>query len=105
MKLFRHRSRAISRTHTLPGLGLLALGLLVALAFASNAGATAAPVPLGTAGSFAILAGTSVTDVPTSTISGDVGVSPGPWVPGLTCAEVSGTIYSVDASGASVPRD
>ncbi|MGZ4380936.1 MAG: ice-binding family protein, partial [Gaiellaceae bacterium] len=69
------------------------------MAFASNAGATAAPVPLGTAGSFAILAGTSVTDVPTSTISGDVGVSPGPWVPGLTCAEVSGTIYSVDASG------
>ena len=35
MKLSRHRSRAISRTRTLPG--LLALGLLMALAFASNA--------------------------------------------------------------------
>ena len=57
--------------------------------------------PLGTAGSFSILAGTAITDVPTSVVSGDVGLSPlaGSFI-GLTCAEVAGTIYAVDTSGA-----
>ena len=90
MKLFKHRAV----------LGLLALGSLVTLTFAGSVVAANPPtVNLGTAGSFAILAGSSVTDVPNSTINGDVGLSPSAWVPGLTCAEVTGTIYSVDASG------
>lgn len=59
-----------------------------------------ASVNLGTAGKFVILANTAVTDVPTSVVTGDVGASP---VTGaalsLTCAEVTGTIYSVDAAG------
>jgi len=58
------------------------------------------PVNLGTAGSFAILTKTGVTDVYASTITGDVGASPitGAAI-GVTCPEVAGTIYSVDASG------
>jgi len=58
-------------------------------------------VDLGTADPFAILAGTGVTDVPTSAITGNVGVSPatGASITGLTCAEVTGTIYTVDAAG------
>ena len=82
--------------------GLLLLGFLVALAGAGRTRAAAiSPVPLGTAKPFAILAGSSITDVPPSAIKGDVGLSPSGWVPGLTCAEVvpNGTIYSVDASG------
>gem|GEM_PF-2300974 len=57
---------------------------------------------LGTVGSFAILAGTAITNVPTSAITGDVGLSPssGSNYSGLTCVEVTGgTIYSVDAGG------
>ncbi len=64
MKLFKHRAV----------LGLLALGSLVTLTFAGSVVAANPPtVNLGTAGSFAILAGSSVTDVPNSTINGDVG--------------------------------
>jgi hypothetical protein len=58
-------------------------------------------VDLGTADPFAILSGTGVTNVPTSTITGNVGVSPttGASITGLTCAEVTGAIYTVDAAG------
>ncbi len=57
-------------------------------------------VNLGVSGSFAILSKTGVTDVYKSSITGDVGASP---ITGaavlVSCAEVSGTIYTVDAAG------
>jgi hypothetical protein len=56
-------------------------------------------VGLGTADSFAVLAGSAVNDTTPSSINGDVGLSPAGWLPGLTCGEVTGTIYSVDGSG------
>jgi hypothetical protein len=61
----------------------------------------ATTVGLGTAASFAVLAGTGITNVPTSVITGDVGLSPasGSNYSGLTAAEVSGLIYAVDGSG------
>lgn len=57
-------------------------------------------VNLRTAGSFAVLTKTGVTDVFASTIRGNVGASPitGSAI-GLTCPEVTGTIYSVDVAG------
>lgn len=59
-----------------------------------------AAVPLGGAGNFAILSKSGITDVPSSAISGNVGTSPisGAFI-GITCAEVSGVIYAVDAAG------
>ncbi len=64
---------------------------------ASPASAQTAP-PLGTAQSFAVLGGTTVTNTGPSTITGDLGVSPGSAVtgfpPGLV---VSGTIHAADA--------
>ncbi len=59
------------------------------------------PVDLGSAGNFAVLAKTAIVDVPPSVITGDLGTSPitGAAITGLTCAEVKGTIYSVDATG------
>lgn len=58
------------------------------------------PVNLGVSGNFAILSKTGVTDVYKSTITGNVGASP---ITGaailVTCTEVSGTIYSVNAAG------
>ena len=55
---------------------------------------------LGTAGTFAVLSKSGVTNVYASTITGNVGASPitGAAI-GLTCPEVTGTIYSVDAAG------
>lgn len=59
-----------------------------------------APVNLGTAGTFAILSKTGITDVYASAITGDVGTSP---ITGaallLTCGEVTGKIFVVDAAG------
>ncbi|MFT7287492.1 MAG: hypothetical protein ACI87W_001606 [Halieaceae bacterium] len=57
-------------------------------------------VELGRAGSFAILSKSGITDVYKSTIFGDVGTSP---ITGaallLTCEEVEGNVYTVDAAG------
>jgi len=59
-----------------------------------------APVSLGTAGTFAILTKTGITDVYASSVTGDVGTSP---ITGaalhLRCNEVSGKVYSVNAAG------
>lgn len=58
-------------------------------------------VDLGTAGNFAILAGTEVTDLPTSTIIGNVGLSPaaGSFYSGLLSIQVTGTIYDTNGTG------
>jgi len=57
-------------------------------------------VDLGSTNNFAILSKTGITNVPTSIITGNVGSSPitGASI-GLTCAEVTGKIYSTDATG------
>lgn len=57
-------------------------------------------INLGIAGEFVILSKTGITNVYKSTITGDVGASP---ITGaailVSCTEVAGTIYSVDAAG------
>lgn len=64
-------------------------------------GSVRAPIALGSAGTFAILAQTGVTDVYASAVNGNVGASP---ITGaaihLSCDEVqTGIIYTVDAAG------
>jgi len=82
------------------------VALVLVISSVGLAGSTAnashvSSVGLGTTAPFAILAGAGVTSVPTSVISGNVGLSPttGAAITGLTCAEVTGTIYAVDAFG------
>ena len=62
---------------------------------------TLLPVNVGTAGSFAILSKSGVSDIPNSKITGNVGTSPitGAAITGLTCNEVTGIIYTVNAAG------
>ena len=82
--------------------GGTAMASPVAWTFTTNAVALTAqaPVQLGTAGAFAILSQSGITDVYASAITGDVGTSP---ITGaallLTCGEVTGKIYVVDAAG------
>lgn len=59
-----------------------------------------APVNLGTTADFVILAGAAVTTTGGGAINGNVGASPiaGSAI-GVTCAQVNGTIFAVDASG------
>jgi hypothetical protein len=59
-----------------------------------------APVNLGAAVNFVVLAESAITNVPTSVITGDVGLSPATGAGiGLTCSQVSGVIYDVNNTG------
>ena len=65
-----------------------------------GAGRGPAPVVMGTAGNFVILAQSAITDVAPSIVTGNVGLSPATGAGiGLTCSEVIGVISSVDAAG------
>ncbi len=68
---------------------------------ATAVGAVAqATVVLGSSSAYAILSNSAITNIPTSSILGDVGISPGARVDiaGLTNPEVTGTIYASDDS-------
>ncbi len=78
-----------------------ALLMLIAGGSASGqSGLGPVPVNLGTAGGFAILSKTGITDVYPSVVTGNVGTTP---ITGaallLSCGEVSGKVFSVDAAG------
>ncbi|HLX51314.1 MAG TPA: ice-binding family protein [Streptosporangiaceae bacterium] len=104
------------RRKHLPGLMTMMLAgvFLVSSAFAlTTAGASVAglasqpaPVSLGTASSFAVLAGSTVTNTGPSVITGDLGVSPGTAVTGFPPGMVvSGTIHAGDAVAAAAQAD
>jgi Ice-binding-like len=58
------------------------------------------PVALGAAANYVILAQSEITDVPTSAVTGNVGLSPATGAAiGITCAEVTGVINAVDNAG------
>ncbi len=73
--------------------------------FTTGVGECQTPVALGSATNFAILASAAITNIPTSLITGDVGLTPdtGANITGfsdpLTCPEVVGRIYAVNSSG------
>jgi LPXTG-motif cell wall-anchored protein len=94
-----HRpSRAIARLSIALGVAFATLG--------GSALAQTAPVGLGTASSFAVLAGTTVTNTGPSTISGDLGVSPGSAVVGFPPGTVSnGVIHAADAVALQAQAD
>jgi len=80
--------------------GMLALVVLVGVAWAAQP-----PVGLGTADSFAVLAGSTVTNTGPSTINGDLGVNPGTAITGFPPGTVNGTIHAADAVSAQAQSD
>jgi Ice-binding-like len=80
--------------------GIIASSLFALVGAAPAQDPDLSPVPLGSASRFVILTKAGITDVPTSEVTGNVGTSP---ITGaadlLTCGEVAGDIYSVDAAG------
>ena len=93
----KRESVPVSKSVRALALGAMALCLTTASIAAAQG---PAPVQLGSAGTFAVLSKTGVTDVYASAVIGNVGASP---ITGasilLTCGEVTGTIYSADAGG------
>lgn len=83
-----------------------ALVVLGGFAGTSPASAAQAPVGLGTATSFAVLAGTTVTNTGPTTVSGDLGVSPGRAVAGFPPGRVSnGAQHKADAVALQAKSD
>jgi len=64
-----------------------------------------AGVVLGTAGNFAVLAGSTVTSTGATTVNGDLGVSPGTAVTGFPPGLVNGTIHAGDSAAAQAELD
>ncbi|MEY2513166.1 MAG: hypothetical protein QOJ89_524 [bacterium] len=86
--------------------GAVAAGWLAAIALLAGgapAAIAAAPIDLGAAGSFAVLGATTVTSAGVSTLSGDLGVSPGTAVTGfgLGAGTFTGSLYTGDDAAAA----
>ncbi len=82
--------------------GLLLIGML---ALPRSTYAADAPVPLGDAGTFSVLGATTVTNTGLSTLTGDLGVSPGTAITGFPPGITSGTTHAGDAAAAQAHTD
>jgi hypothetical protein len=87
---------------------LNAWGLIVGLAVVvmlprHDAMAVQAPIALGSAATFGVLAATTVTTIPTTTVNGDLGVSTGNTVTGSPI--VNGTTHLADPAAAQAQLD
>ncbi|MBW8826985.1 MAG: DUF3494 domain-containing protein [Acidobacteria bacterium] len=76
---------------------LAALGVVALVPFATGAAAAAATVPLGTATSFAVLAGAGITNTGPTTVKGDVGTFPTTTVTGSASMTITGVNHAGDA--------
>jgi hypothetical protein len=85
------------------GAGLVLLGLMSTMLFASSAFATPATVGLGSAASFSVLGGSTVTNTGPTTMFGDLGLSPGSSVTGAP--HVLGQTHVDDAVAIGAKND
>jgi Ice-binding-like/Bacterial Ig-like domain (group 3) len=79
--------------------------VLMCLAVAPAARAAVAPVSLGTAASYGVLAASTVTNTGTTTINGDLGLSPGTAITGFPPGQVKGTINAANGAALQAQND
>jgi len=74
--------------------------LLVTMS-ATTLSQTQTAVNLGSTANFVVLAGSLVSNIPTSAVTGDIGLSPaaGAGITGFGAMEINGLVYTVDATG------
>jgi hypothetical protein len=78
---------------------------LMGLTGAPGASAATAPVSLGTAANYAVLAASTVTNTGPTTINGDLGLSPGTAITGFPPGDVSGTTDAADSAAVQAQSD
>lgn len=79
--------------------------LTVALVWQQSPAFAATPVGLGTAASYSVLAGTTVTNTGPTTLQGELGVSPGSAVTGFPPGISGGAIHRADAAALQAQTD
>ncbi|MDO5737289.1 MAG: ice-binding family protein, partial [Propionibacteriaceae bacterium] len=101
-----------SHTQRAKSIKFVAAGALIALAGASGflfatspASAIGTAVDLGTAGSYSVLGGASVTNTGPSVLNKDLGVSPGTAITGFPPGLVNGTTHAADAHALQAQSD
>jgi Ice-binding-like len=99
MKVTRLRLAAFASFAGLP------LVVLVGLTAAGGAGAAVSAVPLGTTGSFSVLAGAGITNTGPTRVSGDIGTFPTTSISGLGSLSVGGTNHGGDAVAQKAKND
>ena len=85
----------------LSGLVLMGATLFICLAATAAEG----PVPLGSASTFGVLAGSTVTSSGNTAVIGDLGSGPGTAVDGFPPATVSGLIHAGDSAASQAEAD
>ncbi len=86
-------------------LGTIGLVAVLAGTLAGTALAAEAQVGLGTAASFAVLAGETITNTGATTITGEIGLDPGSSVTGFPPGTVTGTQHVGDAAALQAQTD
>jgi hypothetical protein len=105
MKRFSRVKRGLALTSAALLLLFCALVLLPAARLQVQAQPTVTKPPLGTAGSFAVLGGSTVTNTGPTVVNGDLGVSPGSAVTGFPPGIVNGATHKADAVALQAQKD
>jgi len=96
----RHRGqpeRMSKRRARVGGLGVGLLSFVTLIAFTGQSAQAATSIDLGAATSYAVIAGSAITNTGSSVLTGDVGLSPGSSIGGFPPGHITGNSDAADA--------